>query len=285
MSFEFDFYSELRRLIYQIPEGKVSKIDDIAEALGDKGSKSAILDILNRKDFANLKNKIVDTFHQEDELFRNFSSTKPLAILKKLQENFAKKIIEMNKFEKIEIIAGVDVSYKDDLSYAACVVLKKDFKIVDVSFSTYKTRFPYIPGYLSFREGPPIKEVVKRVSDFDILMVNGHGVAHPRFFGLASHVGLDLDKPTIGVTKKRLVGKIIPGKGSWDAIIYKGRIVGAKLSINRNKNIYVSVGHKISLDTSTEIVKNFCIGYDLPEPLRIAHILSNNLRKNKFISI
>ncbi|MBS7652348.1 endonuclease V [Candidatus Bathyarchaeota archaeon] len=282
MNFEIDFYSELRRLIYQIPEEKVSLIDDIAEALGDKASKSAILEILNKKEFKNLKNKIVYNYTSEKEVFKNFSSTKPLNFLKRLQENLAKKIIEKDEFEKIEHIAGVDVFYKDDLAYAACVVLNKNFRIIQVSFSTGKTRFPYIPGYLSFREIPPIKKAVEGVSDFDILMVNGHGVAHPRFFGLASHIGLDLDKPTIGVTKKRLVGKTIPKKGSWDAIVYRGRIVGANLKIYGKNNLYISVGHKISLDTSIEIVKKFSIGCDIPEPLRIAHILSSNLGKKEF---
>lgn len=279
MDFEIDFYSELRQLITQIPEGKVSIIDDIAKALGDKSSKSAILEILNRKEFLNLKNKIVFTSNSENELFRNFSSSRLLSFLRKLQTSLAKKIIEIDEFERIDLIAGVDVSYKDDLAHAACVVLNKDFRIIHVSFSIYKTRFPYIPGYLSFREIPPIKEAVRGAPDFDILMVNGHGVAHPRFFGLASHVGLNLDKPTIGVTKKRLVGKIISNKDTWDTIVYKGRVVGAKLTIHGKKNLYISVGHKISLDRSVEVVKKFSVGYDLPEPLRIAHILSRNLEK------
>lgn len=279
MNVEFNFYEELRRLIYQIPEGMVSTVDDLAEALGDKRSKSVILEILNREDFANFKRKIVSTINSGDKLFRDFSSNKPLNILREFQRNQSKKIIESDRIDKFELIAGVDVSYKDDLACAACVVLNKDLKITDISLTIYKTTFPYIPGYLSFREGPPIKEVVKGVSDFDILMVNGHGVAHPRFFGLASHIGLDLGKPTIGVTKKRLVGKII-SNDFWDVVVYKGRVVGAKLNINRKKSIYVSVGHKISLDTSVEIVRRFFIGCELPEPLRIAHILSKNLGKN-----
>ncbi len=285
MNFEIDFYSELHQLLTQIPEGKVSIIDDVAKALGDISSKPAILEILNRKEFLNLKNKIVYNSNSENELFRNFSSSRPLSFLKRLQKNLAKKIIEMDKFERIDLVAGVDVSYKDDLAYAACVVLNNDFRIIHVSFSIYKTRFPYIPGYLSFREGPPIKEVVRRAPDFDILMVNGHGIAHPRFFGLASHVGLDLNKPTIGVTKRRLVGKMISKKDSYDVIVYKGRVVGAKLTILGKRNLYISVGHKISLDTSIEVVKKFSIVYDLPEPLRIAHILSRNFGKKEIKNI
>lgn len=280
MNFEVDFYEELRRLIYQIPNGSVSTVYDLAEALGDKSSKNAILEILNKKDFEIFKNKVVTIFNSEEKLFKNFSSRKLLFILREFQKNQSKRIIESDKFDKFELIAGVDVSYKDDKAYAACVVLNMDLRIIDMSFTTYKTRFPYIPGYLSFREGPPIREVVKRVSGFDILMVNGHGVAHPRFFGLASHVGLELDIPTIGVTEKRLVGKIISKNDSWDAILYKGRVVGAKLNVKGKKNIYVSVGHKISLDTSIKIVRNFCTGFELPEPLRIAHILSKNLLKS-----
>lgn len=278
MSFEFYFYDELRRLIHQIPEGMVSIVDDLAKALGDKRSIPAILETMEREDFSNLKGKVVPTQNSRCNLFKNFNSNMPLKILREHQKKISKKIIEIDQFDKAELIAGVDVSYKGDLAYSACVVLNKDFKISDVSITKYKTIFPYIPGYLSFREKTPIIDAIKGVSGFDILMVNGHGVAHPRFLGLASHVGLDLDKPTIGVTKRRLVGEIIAKGDSWNPVLFKGRIVGARINIYGKENLYVSVGHKISLSTSVEIVKNFLIGYNLPEPLRIAHILSKNLR-------
>ena len=281
MNLELDLYDEIRRLIFQIPEGMVAVADDIAVALGDKRSKVAVMEILNRKDFEDLKGKVVRTFDSRYKLFRNFSSTRPLNILKEFQKVSSKKIIEKDSFDKLEFIAGVDVSYEDDLAYASFVIIDKNYRIIDIKFSKCKTNFPYIPGYLSFREGPPIIEVVKRSPDFDILMVNGHGLAHPRFFGLASHVGLELDKPTIGVTQKRLVGKMISHNKECSILIYRGRIVGAKLNIHGKKNLYVSVGHKMSLDTSIEIVKKFCTDLNLPEPLRVAHILSKNFGKNK----
>jgi deoxyribonuclease V len=140
-----------------------------------------------------------------------------------------------------------------------------------------KVTLPYIPGLLSFREAPLIVAACEELSNVpDLILVDGQGIAHPRRLGLASHLGLFLDVPTVGCAKSRLCGKHKPvGEkvGSYTELVDNGDVIGAVLRTKVGvKPIYVSIGHKISLSSARKWVLNCCRGYRLPEPTRLAHL-------------
>lgn len=181
------------------------------------------------------------------------------------------------------LIAGVDVGYRraDKTSRAAIVLLGyKNLERLEQVTIEEKTPFPYVPGLLSFREVPVIikaLELLKRKPD--LLMIDGHGIAHPRHLGIASHIGVESGFPTIGVAKKKLVGhhRALHSVTSGKAVdlIYKDQKVGAALcSKPRCNPLYVSPGHKISMEQALEITRTCLKGYKLPEPTRLADKLS-----------
>ncbi len=183
-------------------------------------------------------------------------------------------------------IAGADISYTkgDNVFFAAVVVLNyRTMEILEESSWCGPVDFPYIPGLLSFREGPPLLKAFEKLRLIpDAVLFDGQGIAHPRGIGLASHLGLFLDIPTIGCAKKRLFGEeTIPGDnpGSWSPLLNKQGIVGAILRTKRNvKPLYISQGHKIGLNAAIEIVLSCTRGYRLPEPTRQAHLAVNRMR-------
>jgi deoxyribonuclease V len=189
--------------------------------------------------------------------------------LEKYQEKLSKLVIRESKTTSFKKIAGVDAIYTNNIG--VCVALNfdlEDFKIIDKAVCEMKVNFPYIPGFLAFHEGPLIIKAIKRLSiKPDLLLVDGHGIAHPRKCGLASFVGVLLNMPTIGVAKKKLYGRI---KNSY---LYdeKGEVIGTIVKqINSKRCFYVSIGHMISLSDALEIVLK-CTIRNYPEPLRIAH--------------
>lgn len=180
----------------------------------------------------------------------------------KRQEELSKKVISEDGFRKIKIIgANAQVPRGNVINSVVVVLSYPDLKILDVVHSKFKTDFSYTSGLLVYREGPPVILTYKRLKvKPNVLLLNCSGVCHPRFFGMASHIGVLLDIPTIGVTKSLLCGVVRDGK-----IFYKGKQVGWSF-----KNIYISPGHKVSLDSSLEIVKKIMRGHRLPEPLYLA---------------
>lgn len=193
-----------------------------------------------------------------------------------LQKELAKKVISKNELPaKIKTICGVDVSYKGDKAFCSAVILEMKSLILTESkdFSCI-TSEPYIPGLFMLREAKSILLTIKKLrEDFDVLLVDGHGVLHPRNCGLASYVGLKLDKPVIGVAKNLLCGEIQRDS----KIKLNGKILGHQI-VNK-KSIYVSIGHKISLQTAIRIVKNAILNNNwYPEPLRIADQHSKKFR-------
>jgi deoxyribonuclease V len=199
-----------------------------------------------------------------------------------IQISLAKKVIESNHIQYPKLIAGIDVSINQNYDAAAAIVVLSypDLKIVEIVISKGKVKFPYIPGLLSFREIPLTLEICAKLkSDPDIVMVDGQGIAHPRRIGLASHLGLFLNKTTIGCAKSPLFGSFsepenIPG--SYSQIKDNdGSTIGAVLRTKLNvKPLYISVGHKIDLQNSIQWVLNCCQGYRIPEPTRLAHLAS-----------
>ncbi len=207
---------------------------------------------------------------------------------KEIQEELSGRLILHNDGlpEDIKIIGGADISYSrgENLFFAAVILLEfSTMDLIEVSSVVEKVDFPYIPGLLTFREGPALLRAFKKIRRTpDVVIFDGHGIAHPRGIGLASHVGLFLDIPTIGCAKKRLVGNAtdIDGEqGNYAPLIYKENVIGAVLRTKRNvKPVYVSQGHKIDLKETIRITLASSRGYRLPEPTRKAHLTVNKLR-------
>jgi deoxyribonuclease V len=197
--------------------------------------------------------------------------------LRKEQTELASKIITSDSFEKIELIAGVDVVYVKDTAVCAIAVCDKKMNLVESKYSVAETKFPYLPGYLFYREGPIIIETFHKLNKKpDILMCGNHGILHPRRLGSASHLGLILDIPTIGVAKNMLIGSL-----QGDSVIVDKEVRAAQIVTKEHANpLFVSQGHRISLKKAVEIVKNSIHPpHKLPEPLHIAHHISGREKK------
>ena len=186
--------------------------------------------------------------------------------------------------EEPRYVAGVDAAFSRDSVFAAsCLYLFPELVLIEQKHAIQRTAFPYVPGFLSFREGPAIIEAVRSLTNKpDIILFDGQGVAHSGGIGIASHIGVLLDMPTIGCAKTRLVGDFIePGtrKGSWSQLLYNGRNVGAVLRSRDNvRPLFISPGHKIDLDNAIRLVLACTGRYRIPEPLRCADILSKKLK-------
>jgi deoxyribonuclease V len=177
----------------------------------------------------------------------------------------------------IRLVAGVDVSVKNEESQAAIVVVTyPGFLPVETVLARRPTPFPYIPGLLSFREGPVLEEAFDKLkAEPDVFLFDGMGIAHPRRIGIASHMGLWLDRPTIGCGKTLLCGRYGPlpdEKGSAAPLVDKGETIGVALRTRTAKNpMFISPGHLADIPTAAELVLNCSPKYRLPEPIRLAH--------------
>ena len=194
-----------------------------------------------------------------------------------MQNQLHNQIIDKDDLGEIQSVSGTDIRFKGNLACASIVVLRyPDLEPVDLAVAETTASFPYIPGLLSFRETPLLLEAVKKLrTEPDLIIADGHGLAHPRRFGIAYHLGLILDKPAIGCAKSRLCGnysKPSNRKGAFKYIRDKGEIIGAVLRSRSNVNVvYVSVGHRVSLDTAIELTLSCCKQYKIPETTRYAH--------------
>ncbi len=196
-----------------------------------------------------------------------------------VQKDLASRIItnqEIN-LSKIKTIAGVDVSVKQNVSQAAVVVLTyPDLEPVEVIRAKKPTLFPYIPGLLTFREGPVLEDAFSQLQhEPDVFIFDGMGQIHPRKMGIASHMGLWLDKPTIGCGKTHFIGDYATPditKGSYSNLIYKGEQLGVVLRTRTNvKPVYISVGHRAELSSAIDLIMSVTPKYRLPRPIRLAH--------------
>ena len=196
---------------------------------------------------------------------------------REIQNRLRREVIAADRFGTINTVAGVDIGLKKDIALASVVVLSfPELQVVDSEVAACAVRFPYIPGLLSFREIPPLLTAFDRLqTEPDLVIVDGQGIAHPRRFGLASHLGLILDKPTIGCAKSRLWGRYEepgPEQGAYTHLVDKGEVIGAAVRTRTNvRVVYVSVGHRISLDSARTLTLACCRGYRLPETTRHAH--------------
>ncbi len=201
-----------------------------------------------------------------------------------VQRDLAARIERQNRFGPLKHAAGVDVSVRDDVGQAAVVVLDLGrLSPVEYAVATRPIAFPYIPGLLSFREGPAVLEALAQLKTTpDLLMVDGHGISHPRRIGIASHLGLLADLPSIGCAKSRLVGQHdepAEEAGSYAPLVDRGEVIGAVLRTRQGVSpMYISIGHRIDLATSIQMVMACCRGYRLPETTRWAHRVAGGER-------
>jgi deoxyribonuclease V len=203
---------------------------------------------------------------------------------KRIQNRLKKSLVSCPYRESRFIVAGIDVSYMKELreSCAAIAVMTfPEFELLEVSISRIKTSFPYVPGYLSFREAPAILDAWKKLRHSpDLLMFDGQGLAHPRRFGIACHVGLLLGKPSIGCAKSHLYGKLqepSPEKGSSSNITDPAdeSVIGVVLRTRfKTACVYVSPGHRMDVSSAVRISLALTPKYRIPEPLRFAHTYS-----------
>jgi deoxyribonuclease V len=200
----------------------------------------------------------------------------------KVQAELRARLILSWDDRQVETIGGVDVDLEEDVARAAIVVLRlSDLKPLEGVTADAPLVFPYIPGLLAFREGPAVLAAWEKVQHKpDVVMFDGQGIAHPRGIGIASQMGLWLERPTIGVAKSRLYGWHAapgPNRGEWAELHDehdRRRIIGAVLrtrDAERANPLYISPGHLIDLPTSIEFVLRCCTRYRLPEPTRWAH--------------
>jgi deoxyribonuclease V len=200
-----------------------------------------------------------------------------------LQQSFRSQIILTDQLGEVRTVAGIDVGFEDDgtTTRAAVVVLSfPELQVQERAIARRPTTFPYIPGLLSFREVPTVLAALERLqTPPDLLLCDGQGIAHPRRFGIACHIGWLTDLPAIGVGKSRLVGQHIEvpeHKGDWTPLQHKGETIGAVLRTRSGtKPLFISPGHRISLETAIEYVMRCTTRYRLPETTRYAHKLAS----------
>jgi deoxyribonuclease V len=204
-----------------------------------------------------------------------------------LQKSLAKQVQQCRFNKKLKTIAGIDCAFSGDKkNIIACVVVlsAETFEIIETAYTVQAVNFPYIPGLLSFREAPACLAAAGKLTAIpDCIIVDGQGIAHPRRLGLACHLGLFLDVPTIGCAKSRLIGDFeqpLSGKGSTSPLMDKNEIIGSVVRTRNNvKPVFVSVGNKCRLNDAVRIVLDCCAKYRLPEPSRLAHQIVTRLKQ------
>ncbi len=218
------------------------------------------------------------------EINHPHSWVKTVAEAKEIQTQLQPKTILTDCLGEVKYVAGVDIGFEDNykISKAAVAVLSyPELELVEKAIARIPTAFPYVPGYLSFREIPAILAALPQLKQTpDIILCDGQGLAHPRRFGLACHLGVLLDIPTIGVAKSRFIGEheAVPAeKGSWKPLIDNNETIGVVLRSRTNvKPIYVSIGHKISLPTAIDYVMGCLTKYRLPDTTRWADNIASS---------
>ena len=303
-----DLAGEIADLVVQIPPGRVATFADVAAGLGDPRAAMAVFRILRESPVAGMHRVVRASAHvafpraagmlrqegvpvsnrQVDDLerrrWREFSGPRTLKRLREEQMRLAASVDGTDRVNEPERIAAFDVSYDGDTAFAAGVVtdVTGERMLQEVCIRT-PVGFPYIPGYLAYREFPAIDACFRRLDPPpDLLMIDGHGILHPARFGIASYAGVMLDRPSIGVAKSLLVGTPGPtpaNTGAWTAVRVGRETLGAGLRSGRSRRlIYVSVGHGVSLRTAIRITTRLC-KTRIPEPIRRADLRSKNEKR------
>jgi len=203
-----------------------------------------------------------------------------------VQEKLRARVVEEDQFGEIRFVAGADMAFDPatDMAFAGVIVYRfPELEEVERSMARRQLRFPYVPGLLSFRESPVLMAAFARLeTEPDLVLIDGHGRAHPRRFGIACHFGVIFDRPTIGCAKSRLVGEHRePGRkaGAMSPLLLEGERVGVVLRTREDvRPIYVTVGHRVSLDSAVNLVRRCLDGYRIPKPTREADHYVRELR-------
>ena len=216
-----------------------------------------------------------------------------IAVLRDQQRALAADVILQDDFDVMppRLIGGADVGFEQggEVTRAALVILEyPSLRLIEHQVARIATTMPYSPGFLSFRETPALQAAWQQLAHRpDLLLVDGHGIAHPRRLGVASHFGLLVDVPTIGVAKKRLCGAFTPPDaepGSCQPLMDKGQQLGWVLRSKARCNpLFISTGHRVSQATALQWVENCLQGYRLPEPTRWADAVAS--RRRAFTSL
>lgn len=201
-----------------------------------------------------------------------------------IQERLRSRVSTEKAFSRVNTVAGVDVAVKGDVAKAAVVVLSYPGLVpLDYSLAELPVEFPYIPGLLAFREGPAVLAALERLTtEPDLFIFDAQGLAHPRRMGLATHLGVIIDRPSIGCAKSRLCGSHHepgPDRGSYTYLYDGDEIIGAVVRTQTGVTpLYVSIGHKVDLSTAIEYVLSCCTKHRLPETTRYAHRVAGGER-------
>jgi len=200
-----------------------------------------------------------------------------------IQQELRQEVVTQDQFGAVQYVAGIDVGFEQDGSItraAVAVLTYPELKFCDQAIARRPTTFPYIPGFLSFREVPAVLDALKQVKTVpDLLLCDGQGLAHPRRFGIACHLGVLTNLPAIGVAKSRLIGthsEVSNERGAWVPLLHKHETIGAVLRTRLGTNpLYISSGHRVSLETAIAYVMGCTTKYRLPETTRYAHKLAS----------
>ncbi len=202
------------------------------------------------------------------------------------QARLAERVRVENDFGAVNFVAGVDVGLEAEntIARAAVVVLAfPSLEPVESAIARRAITFPYVPGLLAYRELPAVLDAIEKLEhEPDLIIVDGQGRAHPRRFGIACHLGVLLDKPSIGCAKSILVGRAATPEnrvGAWTPLVHQGETIGAalrtKLNTKRTVNpVYVSIGHRVNLESAIDFVLRCCRGYRVPDTTRHAHAVA-----------
>ncbi len=197
-----------------------------------------------------------------------------------MQERLRGRVERRDRFGRIRRVAGADVAFGDGRAYAAVLVFSyPDLQPIETAHAMAPLTFPYVPGLLAFREGPALLKAFAALTTLpDVVLFDAHGLAHPRGFGLACHMGMLLNRPSVGCAKSVLVGEWDPGRlgserGAWIPLRVDGKRVGAAVRTREDTApIFVSTGHRVSLRSAIRLALACCAGYRIPEPTRQADI-------------
>jgi deoxyribonuclease V len=215
------------------------------------------------------------------EDFKDWPATTAAAV--GMQHALRAQVVRHDEPGAVRFVAGLDVGFEHDdtVARAAVAVLSfPDLRMADQAVARRSVRFPYIPGLLSFREVPVLVDALARLGQApDLLLCDGQGLAHPRRFGIACHLGVLTGIPSIGVAKSLLVGTHAPvpaKRGAWRPLLHKDEVVGAALRTRDGvAPVYVSIGQRVSLETAIQFVLACAPNYRLPETTRAAHRLAS----------
>lgn len=309
---KIDLHKAVDDLVAQVPEGRVTTYGAVALALGDVVASRYVGKVMSENDDIHrvpcrrvvqsdgrlggftgggtpakkkalraegIKiegDRIVDF---EKVLFNDFKTTRPLRRFRQIQLRDSKRLILRDDFPSDAIMAGSDIAYDGDTAHGALVLLDRKTAGARKVFTVRtKVDFPYIPTFLTFREAPVIERLIEKLDEEPFLVHDGNGIIHPLGFGIASHMGVMLDIPTIGVAKKLLCGSIT-GNGRLRKVVMNRKHVGyAATGAGGGSPVYVSPGHRISTSSTIKVLKPYW-KHRIPEPVRLAHMEAGEARR------